>query len=73
MVIDFDGKSTFGILEHQYKIFQETSMMTLISNTAKEHKRIMDVAPRYLDNFGILEEVVIGTYDRLENQAYFKP
>ena len=47
-------------------------MMTLILNTAKEHKRIMDVGPRYLDNFGILEEVVTGTYDRLDYQADFE-
>ena len=47
-------------------------MMTLILNTAKEHKRIMDVAPRSLVNFGILEEVVTGTYDRLGYQAYFE-
>ena len=33
-------------------------MMILISSTAKKHMRMQDVEPRFLVNFGILEEVV---------------
>ena len=33
-------------------------MMMLISSTAKEQARIMDVEPHFLVNFGILEEAV---------------
>ena len=39
-------------------------MMTLISNTAKEPMRDMDVEPRYLDNSGISEDIL--TNDRFD-------
>ena len=38
-------------------------MTRLNSSTAKEHRRIMDVEPRSLVNFGILEDMMI-TNDR---------
>ena len=33
--------------------------MTLVSSMAKEHRRLMDVEPLFLVNFGILEDLVI--------------
>ena len=46
------------------RIFQVMSMMTLISNTAKEQMRDMDVEPRSLDNSGITEDIL--THDRFD-------
>ena len=34
--------------------------MTLVSSMAREHKRLLDVEPLFLVNFGILEDLVIG-------------
>ena len=39
-------------------------MTILNSSTAKEHRRIMDVEPRSLVNFGILEDLALLTNDR---------
>ena len=40
------------------------SIMTLISSTAKEQMRDMDVGPRFLVNCGILEDLGVLTIVR---------
>ena len=39
-------------------------MTILNSSTAKEQMRDMDVEPRSLVNFGILEDLALHTFDR---------